>query len=161
MTCVECGRESTFWLCSNACALAYARKRGRRDCAICSYDPATGRIGRHDTTKICADCRRHSENAEWVHKKREEADRQIETRSREIERLREQQDRPLPAVTELTKQIAKLVVEGERIAYVYRDRKGQSHGVRYRWRAYTIKRLAKKLGCTPAVVKRVIESIEE
>jgi hypothetical protein len=58
-------------------------------------------------------------------------------------------------------QIARLIVEGERIPYQYRDPQGRSFGVRYRFRAYTVRRLAKQLGCAPALVQRVIESIEK
>jgi hypothetical protein len=161
MTCVECGKEAKFWLCSNACALAYAKKRGARNCAICSYDAKTGRIGRNDTMEICTQCRARSENADWVHKKREEVDEHVETKVSEAERLRDQQDRPLPEVTPQMTQIAKLIVEGERVPYRYRDRKGQSHGIRYRWRAYTVRRLAKKVGCSRATVERVIRSIKQ
>jgi hypothetical protein len=161
MICGECGKKATYWLCSDACALAYAVRRGRRECAICSYDAKTGRIGRNDTTKICAECRRRSENVDWVHKKHEEADELIETKLAESERLRDQQDRPLPEVTPEMTEIARLIVEGEQVAYKYRDRSGESHGVRYRWRAYTARRLAKKLGCSRAAVERVIRSIEK
>jgi hypothetical protein len=163
MTCEECGKEDegTYWLCSNACALSYAKKRGRTDCALCSYDVKTGRMGNHNTTKICAECRSRSENREWIHKKDEHADKLIETKNEELVRFREQQDNPLPELTPLTRQIAQLIVEGERVPYTYRDRKGVSHGVRYRWRAFTVRRLAKKLGCRPMVVQRVIDSIEK
>src|SRR5262249_17515436 len=143
-----------------ACALAYAKKRGRVDCAICSYDPKTGRIGRHDTTKICPECRSRAENQDWVHKSREEADDLVEMKTDEAERMKDQIDRPLPAVTPEVTQIAKLIGEGERVPYKYRDKKGQSHGIRYRWRAYTVRRLAKKVGCSRAFVERVIRSIK-
>ncbi len=161
MTCVECGASSSFWLCSNVCALAHARRRGRRRCAICCYDASTGRIGRNDTMKICADCRRRSENLDWVHKRDEQPDAVIENRLEECQRLRDQQDRPLAPVTPEMARIARLIVEGERIPYQYRDPQGRSFGVRYRLRAYTVRRLARKVGCTPALVQRVIESIEK
>jgi hypothetical protein len=160
MTCVECGAESKFWLCSNACALTYAKKRGQQDCAICSYSKKTGRIGRHDTTQLCPECRRHQENCDWVHRECEEPDELIETRNAENLRLREQQDRPLPEVTPLLTLVAKLVVEGERVPYVYEDRHGHKHR-RYRWRAYTIRRLAKRAECSRMLAQRIVQSIEK
>lgn len=161
MTCAECGKKARFWLCSNACARAYMEGRGRRDCAICSYDENTGRIGRHDTIKVCSDCRSRAENASWVIGRDELPDENAEQMDDANRRLREQQDRPLPTITPLTAEIVRLIVEGERIAVIRKDKEGRGRGVRYRWRAYTVRRLAAKLGCTRMVVQRVIDSIEK
>lgn len=161
MTCVECGKQATFWLCSSACALTYAKGRGRRDCAICSYDEKTGRIGRHDTIKICSECRRRAENGGWVIGRDELPDENAEVMDDANRRLRDQQDRPLPPITPLATEIVRLIVEGERVAIAYKDKKGRARGVKYRWRAYTVRRLAAKLGCSRMVVQRVIDSIEK
>jgi hypothetical protein len=161
MTCVECGTEGTYWLCSNACAMAYSQKRKGVQCAICSFNPKTKQIGRNDTNEICTDCRRRPENQGWVEARNEDADPFIETRLAEMARLREQQDDPLPPISELTRRVVQLVIEGERVPYTYRDRKGVSHGVRYRWRAYTVRRLAKKLSCPRMTIQRIIDSIEK
>jgi len=153
--------ESSFWLCSNACALAYARNHGRRDCAICSYDAKTGRIGRHDTNKVCPECHARAENAEWVIGRDELPDENAESLDDANLRLREQQDRPLTPVTPLMTEIVRLIVEGERIAVAYKDKDGRSRGVKYRRRAYTVRRLARRLGCSRTHVQRVIDSIEK
>jgi hypothetical protein len=158
--CVECNRTSSFWLCSNLCARAYAQKRGRCDCAVCSYDKKTGRIGRQDTTQLCAECRRRAENCDWVHRECEEPDELIDRRDAENLRLREQQDQPLLEITPLVTEIVRLIVEGEHIAYVYRDRHGHRHN-RFRCRAYTIRRLAQQVGCSRMLVQRVVQSIEK
>jgi len=161
LSCVECGKESLYWLCSNACAIAYAKTRGRRECAVCSYDPKTGRVGRHDTTRLCAECVKRSENAEWLHRQDERVSQLFEEEvDAALARLSEEQDRPLPEVTALTRRIAYLVIEGEQVPFEYRDPKGVKRGIRYRWRAYTLRRLAKKVGCTQAQVQRIIASIE-
>src|SRR5689334_4900917 len=101
MTCVECSAEATYWLCSNRCALAYARRRKSIECAICSFNQRTCRIGRHDTRKICSDCRNRPENSDWVVARFEVPDRDIEQRDEANVWLRQQQDRPLPKITAL------------------------------------------------------------
>jgi len=159
--CVECGRESKFWLCGNACALAYAKKRGRRDCAICSYNEQTGRIGRHDTSRLCEECHARAENVDWVDRQEQQFGLFLDGEMNDgIERLREQQDRPLVVVTAVVSEIARLAANGERVGSEYRDPNGIQRGARYRWRAYTIRRLAKKVGCEPHVVRQVLAAIE-
>jgi AraC-like DNA-binding protein len=160
MTCVECGKEGTYWLCSNACALAYAKARGKRDCAICSYDPKTGRVGRHDTNKICAECRNHMENAEWCSGRKELADERAATRDEGCRRLREEQDRPLPEVSETLTRIARLLVEGARAPVVYRDKRGRRRGKRERWRALSMREIAARAGCSRSEVARVVRHLE-
>lgn len=159
MTCAECGKPSSYWLCSNACALACAKRRERIECAVCSWDPKTMRIGRHDTTKICDECRKREENDDWVHREQEQNDLLPERDLHHaLARLAEQQDRPLRELTPLVRQVAALIVEGERVAYRYRA--GDRVETRYRWRAYTLNRLAKKLGVPAMSVKRIVDAIE-
>ena len=161
MSCVECGEASTFWLCGNACALSYAKKRSRRECAICSYDERTGRVGRHDTSRLCEECRSRAENADWVDRQEQQVGLLFDGEMNDgIERLRDQQDRPLVVVTAVVSEIARLVADGEQVGSAYRDPKGIQRGARYRWRAYTVRRLAKKVGCEPLLVQRVLASIE-
>jgi hypothetical protein len=160
MNCVECGKESTYWLCSNACALAYAKKRGTRECAICSYDAKSGRVGRHDTIKICAECRRHSENADWRSNRKERPDAEVERRNNACRRLRDEQDRALPEVTETTARIAKLIVEGARADVGRRDRQGRRRGKQERWRALSIREIAARAQCPRSEVERFIRHVE-
>jgi hypothetical protein len=160
MTCAECGKEAKFWLCSNACARAHAEKRRGVECAICSFDSNTGRIGSLETNEICAECRAHSENGAWIEARNEEPDEHIDTRLAEIARLREQQDRPLPPVTELAKKVANMIIEGESVPYYYYDKSGTKRGIRYRCRPYTVRRLAEVLGCSRRAVRREIRNIE-
>lgn len=161
MTCVECGTIASFWLCSNACALAYARKRGRRDCAICSYDAKTGRIGRHDTTKVCAECRAHEENAEWMIGRREIPRQDVHEQDEAIRMFREEQDRPLLEITATTMLIARLIVDGARVPVPYEDQRGRRRGNRERWRALSTREIARRIGCSQTDVVRLIRHIEK
>jgi len=161
MSCVECGKESTFWLCGNACALAYAKKRGRRECAICSYNERNGRIGRHDTSRLCEECQARGENVDWVDRQEQQVGLLFDGEMNDgIERLRDQQDRPLAEVTPVMQQVALLVVDGQRTGKSYRDPCGEKHGIRHCWKAYTVRRLAKMVGCQPILVQRVLAIIE-
>jgi hypothetical protein len=160
MKCAECGKEAKFWLCSNACAREHAPKRRGVECAICSFDPRTGRMGSLETNEICADCRAHAENGAWIEARNEEPDEHIDARVVERARLREEQDRPLPPVTEFTRTVVNMIIEGERVPYDYYDSKGVKRGVKYRIRPYTVRGLAEKLGCSRRAVMREIRNIE-
>jgi hypothetical protein len=65
MTCSVCRKKAAFRFCSNQCFLVYAKRRSGIRCAICSYDPKTGKVGDSSTNKLCADCRRAPENRDW------------------------------------------------------------------------------------------------
>jgi hypothetical protein len=160
MKCFECGTEGTYWLCSNACTLTYAKKRAGADCAICSFNPKTGQIGRHDTRKICSECRNHPENRDWVVARYEVPDGEIEQRDDASVWLREQQDRPLPKTTALHTRIARLVMDGGPATVEYRDANGRSRGKRKRWRALTTREIADRAGCSKATVDRFIQHVE-
>jgi len=160
MTCAECGKASSYWLCSNACALTYAKKRARFECAVCSYDPKTGRVGRHDTTRLCDECRGREENAVWLHRDEETPDMRIDEQHEGLSRLREQQDRPLPRVTPLMRRVVLKLVEGRTVAIRYRDRKGVSRGTRHRQQPWSARELAAELGCTEQAVRRVLRRLE-
>jgi hypothetical protein len=160
MTCVECGHEGGYWLCSNACAVAYAKKRARFECAVCSYDPKTGRVGRHDTHRLCAECRTRDENAAWLHRDEEMPEAHLDDHHDALLRLREQQDRRLSPVTPLMREIVKRLVEGRRVTYRYRDRHGISRGTRERQLPWSARQLASELGCTVDAVKRVFRRLE-
>jgi hypothetical protein len=160
MTCTVCGAEATFWLCSNACALAHAKKRAGVDCALCSFDPRTGRIGRHNTRNVCPDCRNRPENRGWVVARSEIPDRHIEQRNDANDRLRQQQERPLPKTTARNTRIARLVMDGALAPVEYRDRDGRLRGKRQRWRALTVTEIAQRAGCDKKTVSRFIQHIE-
>lgn len=159
MTCVVCGNPSTYWLCSNECARRYLDTGHPRDCAICSFDPKTRQLGTLSTNRICRRCRQAPENADWIRGRREEPDDFIETRIEERKRWRNEQDNPLPDLTPRYVQIAKMVLEGERVSYVRTDRQGRRRGIRSRWQPYTSRRIAELVGCTRWDVEAVIKSI--
>lgn len=160
MTCAGCGNESGYWLCSNACALAYAKKRARFDCAVCSYDPKTGRVGRHDTNRLCSECRAREENVAWLHRDEEAPEAEMELHHDGLLRLREQQDRRLKPVTPLMRKIVAMLVEGKLVAYRYRDPQGISRGTRNRRVGFSARQIANELGCTEQTVRRVLRRIE-
>lgn len=161
MTCVECGNESTYWLCSNACAQRHMKAGQRRNCAVCSYDPQTKRVGTLQTNRICLRCRAMPENAEWIRGRKEQPDRIIDRRLEQFQRWRDEQGVPLAELTPRYRRIAQLVLERERVPYAYVDKQGRKRGVRYRWQAYTIRRIAEVEGCSRKEVEEVIASIEK
>ena len=160
MTCVECGAESTYWLCSNACAQGHLDTGLQRNCSVCSYDPKTKQLGTLATNRICRRCQAAPENADWIRGRKEQPDRIIDKRLEQFQRWRDQQDAPLAELTPRYRRIAQLVLERERVAYVYIDKRGRRRGVRHRWQAYTIRRIAQVEGCSKREVEDVIASIE-
>ena len=64
------------------------------------------------------------------------------------------------STTPVMQQVALLVVDGERTGQSYRDPSGEKHGIRHCWKAYTVRRLAKMVGCQPILVQRVLAIIE-
>jgi hypothetical protein len=160
MTCVVCGVEGTYWLCSNGCARRHFESGQARDCAICSYDVTTRRLGTLTTQHICESCRRAPENADWVRARKEEPDRHIDRRIEQFRRWRDEQGDALAELTPRYRRIAQLVLEGERVPYTYIDRHGRRRGLRYRRRPYSIRQIAALEGCSKDDVLRVIASIE-
>lgn len=161
MTCVECGKESSYWLCSNDCARRHFDTGMRRNCAICSFDGKTERLGTLATNRICPACQAAPENADWIRARREDPDADIDTRIEERRRWVNEQDRPLPELTPRYRRIAQMVLERERVSYVRIDKRGRRRGIKYRWRAYTIRRIAEIEGCSKREVEETIESIEQ
>lgn len=160
MTCVECGATASYWLCSNECARRHFEAMKAQECAICSYDPQTKRFGTLATNRICERCRAAPENADWVRGRKEQPDRHIEKRTDSFRRWRDEQDDAPAELTPRYRRIVQLVVEGERVPYVYVDRHGRRRGLRYRRRPYTLRRIAEIEGCSIWDVKAVIASIE-
>lgn len=63
--CVTCRGPAAFRFCSNECFLRYSRTRADVHCAICQYDPQTGRIGNASTNVVCEECKAAEENQDW------------------------------------------------------------------------------------------------
>lgn len=162
MTCVECGKEATYWLCSNECARRHLDTGRRRNCAVCSFDRKTQRLGTLSTNRICRQCKAAPENAGWFRGRNEdpEPDALVETRLAERLRLLVEQDRPLPEMTPRYMRIVQMVLERKRVSYVFVDKRGRKRGIRYRWQAYTVRRIAELEGCSKREVEEVIDSIE-
>jgi len=161
MKCVECGAEASYWLCSNGCARMRLATSRKKQCAICSVDAKTQRLGTLETNRICRACKARPENADWLRARKEEPDELVENRVEEHERWLNEQDRPLPQLTEVYMRIAQLVIEQERVPVAYIDNKGRRRGKRYRWRAHSMRRIAEKANCTLQEVVDVIEGIEK
>jgi hypothetical protein len=146
MTCVVCGKESTYWLCSNACALVYTQERAAVDCAICSVDPKTGQRGTNQTTELCEECRRDPANAGWSEKWPSiDLSDQLDAAAIQLENngiivaprsFAEIEGRPIKPATKLEKKILLLFVSGK---------------------AQTVREAADQAGCSYVFVNKVIK----
>jgi len=65
MNCIVCKKPASFRFCSNQCFLKHAKSRSNTRCAICRYDPKTGRVGDERIGAICDECRAAPENERW------------------------------------------------------------------------------------------------
>lgn len=65
--CLRCKSKGTFRFCTDGCFIDYAKDPKRKfvECAICQYDPVTGRIGNVRTHRLCTDCKQGAENKAW------------------------------------------------------------------------------------------------
>jgi hypothetical protein len=65
LTCLVCGAASSIRFCSYPCLEAYSRGRQGVECAVCQWDPETGRVGNANTHRLCGECSSAEENADW------------------------------------------------------------------------------------------------
>jgi DNA-directed RNA polymerase specialized sigma24 family protein len=154
--CIVCGTSATYWLCSNKCAKQYAKTRVGIECAICSFDPATGRMGDVTTDKLCDRCRAAEENRDWVdpHQKHD-LDGQIDQRQPTMalgQWLEENRPRPGDLEKHVREYLSMTVTETvEKL-----DSKKRRRGSYTRERHYTPEEIAKLAGCTEQYVRKVM-----
>jgi hypothetical protein len=65
LKCIVCGATSNIRFCSYPCLASYSRGRQGVECAVCQWDPDTGRVGNANTHRLCGDCSSAEENADW------------------------------------------------------------------------------------------------
>jgi hypothetical protein len=154
--CIVCGTSATYWLCSNKCAKQYAKTRIGIECAICSFDPTTGRMGDITTDKICDRCRAAEENRDWVDPRADhELDNQIEQR-RPAMSLADWLDENRPRPSELEQHVRELSTMTVTEVVPKVDRQGRRRGSYKRERSYTPGEIAKLAGCTERYVRQVL-----
>jgi hypothetical protein len=154
MTCVVCKKKASFRFCSNECCRAYFKTRTGVRCAICSYDPETGRIGDSRTTKLCDDCKKAPENQGWSENwENTELDANLEDHAGL--RLADVIDEGRQA-TELTERIHALarLRTGVVLPRALRHKRGR--GGRPLDAAYTPEQIADHVGCSVRYVQQVL-----
>jgi hypothetical protein len=157
MNCVVCKREASFRFCSNACVLAWAKAHPRVECAVCHYDPETGRLGIHWTNRLCTDCRRSTENQDWVQARKETASEVIaQDDASTTQTLRAFREEQRQAVWRVMARVVELATKGERVPIGRHDARGRRRDRRYRIQRLSIPEIAKRVGRSPAWVKHVL-----
>lgn len=158
--CVQCGSPAAYRFCGNGCFVAWAKKRTGVDCAVCRYNPETGRIGNSSTTRICPECRKDSANAGWVCGDDELLDEPAleAVHWKRGDTLGSLQDRPARQRTQLAERIIAAVF-GSKPVYERRRVPRTDRPGRYRWayrRATTRRAIARALKCDERYVRRVL-----
>jgi hypothetical protein len=160
IACLVCGCEAGFRFCSSACFLTWARTRAEVECAVCQYDPATGRVGNFNTTRLCRDCRKGVENRGWNDRRmltgQEDRIRQLRSPGTLADLQREDR-RQSSAKQDL---IRRLALVGEPELVVRMDQAGRRRGTRLRRRGYSPTEIARVVNCAVSYVHRVLKQAE-
>jgi hypothetical protein len=154
MNCRVCGKKASFRFCSNKCFLAYAKTRKGVRCAVCSYDPRTGRIGDPTTTKLCDECKRAPENRGWSESwENTDLDSDIEAHAG----LRLDDVIPdSPQSSELADRIRALAALRTGAVIPRALRTKRARGQRPLDAAYTTAQIAERAGCSVQYVRQVL-----
>ena len=117
-------------------------------CCICE--------GTNAHQRLCRRCRRDPANADWVVGEEElGAERELNRGTSPLSYAELVRDNEETRLTEVQRQICRLLLRGERVAVPYVDRRGRKRGTRIRKRILTVVEIAERCAVTPQYVRAV------